>query len=167
VHEPEVLILDEPTNGLDPNQIRQARSFIRSLAGRHTILLSTHILAEVEQTCDRVIILDEGRIKAVDTPGNLTRNLRMAGMIRVEIQCPGPAAAAAELARSEGIRSVAEPELLEDGWHALVLRSESGSGPRAEIVARAAAHGWTLREIHRPPPRLEDVFLELTQPARR
>ena len=167
VHQPDLLILDEPTNGLDPNQIRQAREFIRSLAGRHTILLSTHILAEVEQTCDRVIILDEGRIRAVDSPANLIRNLRMAGLIVVEIQCPGPGRAVEEFGRIAGIRNVSEPELLEDGWYSLVLRSESGSDPRPTIVDCARRHNWSLREVHQQPPRLEDVFFELTQPRHR
>ena len=164
VHEPDLLILDEPTNGLDPNQIRQTREFIRSLAGKHTILLSTHILAEVEQTCDRVIILDEGRIRAVDSPSNLIRGLRTAGLIRVEIKCPGPHRAVEEFGRIDGIRNVSEPELLDDGWHALVLRSESGTDPRPAVVDCARKHNWLLREIHQQPPRLEDVFFELTQP---
>ena len=82
--EPELLILDEPTNGLDPNQIRQIRELIRSLAEEHTVILSTHILSEVEMICNKVIIIDNGEIKAADTPANLTGNLRAAGRVSLE-----------------------------------------------------------------------------------
>ena len=84
VDEPDLLILDEPTIGLDPNQIRQVRELIKNLGKKHTILLSTHILPEVEMTCSRVIILHKGRIEASDTPQNLLSQLRAAGNIRVE-----------------------------------------------------------------------------------
>ena len=85
VHQPELLILDEPTNGLDPNQIRQIRDLIKRLSERHTILLSTHILHEVEMTCSRVIIIDSGQIKAQDTPQNLVSGMRAAGRVHAEI----------------------------------------------------------------------------------
>ncbi len=95
VHDPELLILDEPTNGLDPNQIRQIRELIRQLGQSHTVLISTHILHEVEMTCNRVIIIDNGKIKAADTPANLTQQMRAAGRIQVEIQADPEVAAGA------------------------------------------------------------------------
>src|SRR5918996_259930 len=95
IHNPEVLILDEPTAGLDPKQINETRDLIRSLAGDHTIILSTHILPEVEQTCQRVVIINKGRVVAVDTPDNLTKRLRGAETMFVQVDADGSDAAAA------------------------------------------------------------------------
>src|SRR5215213_2090210 len=103
VHEPDLLILDEPTSGLDPNQIRQVRDLIRSLGKRHTILLSTHILPEVEMTCTRVIIINKGRIEASDTPQNLLTRLRSPGEIRLEAR-PAHGEGTAELLKVPGIK---------------------------------------------------------------
>ena len=114
VHDPELLILDEPTNGLDPNQIRQIRELIRQLGQSHTVLISTHILHEVEMTCNRVIIIDNGKIKAADTPANLTQQMRAAGRIQVEIHAD-PEVAAGALNRLEHVKKVT-PEPLDDGW---------------------------------------------------
>lgn len=162
VHEPALLILDEPTNGFDPNQIRQVRGLIRELSQRHTILLSSHILAEVEQTCDRVIILDEGKIKAMDTPGALATRLRTAGKLRLEILCPDVEAACERLRAIEGVRAADLEFALPDGWLALDLKAESNSDVRLAVIHAMEAAGWPLREIHRIPPKLEEVFLELT-----
>jgi ABC-2 type transport system ATP-binding protein len=90
IHEPDLLILDEPTNGLDPNQIRAIRRLIKNLGEKHTILISTHILSEVEMTCNKVVIIDEGKIKAADTPENLINSMRRAGRVTVELQAPKP-----------------------------------------------------------------------------
>ncbi len=92
MHDPEVLILDEPTAGLDPKQIIETRDLIRSLAGDHTIILSTHILPEVSQTCQRVVIINKGRVVAVDTPDNLTHQLKGAATLYVQVRGDGAAA---------------------------------------------------------------------------
>src|SRR6185295_13645310 len=85
LHNPEVLILDEPTSGLDPKQINETRDLIRGLGGDHTVILSTHILPEVEMTCGRVVIISKGKVVAEDTPGNLTRRLQGSGALRLEV----------------------------------------------------------------------------------
>jgi ABC-2 type transport system ATP-binding protein len=162
VHEPDLLILDEPTNGFDPNQILQVRELIRELAGKHTILLSTHILAEVEQICDRVIIIDEGKIKAMDTPAALADGMRTAAQIRLEVRAPSAEAVCDCLRAVDGVRVAHLDEVLPDGWFAIGVKAESTGDTRVSIVSAVLAKGWKLREIHRAPPRLEEVFLEVT-----
>ncbi|MCF7733230.1 MAG: ATP-binding cassette domain-containing protein [Akkermansiaceae bacterium] len=161
VHDPELLILDEPTNGLDPNQIRQIRELIRQLGTSHTVLISTHILHEVEMTCNRVIIIDAGKIRAADTPANLIGRMRAAGRLQVELQAD-PEIAAAALGRIEGIRR-ATPEPLEDGWTRFALLAESGTDAREPIAQLVAQYGWPLRSLFRHDATLEDVFVELTR----
>lgn len=161
VHDPELLILDEPTNGLDPNQIRQIRELIRKLASSHTVLVSTHILHEVEMTCDRVIIIDNGRIKAADTPSNLTKRMRTAGRIQVEIQADAEVAAGA-LGRLEHVKKVT-PEPQESGWTRFTVWVDSGTDSRERISRLASQHGWPLRSLFRHVATLEDVFVELTR----
>jgi ABC-2 type transport system ATP-binding protein len=161
VHDPELLILDEPTNGLDPNQIRQIRELIRQLGQTHTVLVSTHILHEVEMTCNRVIIIDNGRIKAADTPANLTRRMRAAGRIQVELQAD-PEVAAGALNRIEHVKKVT-PELLDDGWTRHTVWVDSGMDAREGISRIAAQYGWPLRSLFRHEATLEDVFVELTR----
>jgi len=161
VHDPELLILDEPTNGLDPNQIRQIRELIRQLGESHTVLVSTHILHEVEMTCNRVIIIDSGRVKAADTPANLTSRMRAAGRIQVELNADTEVAAGA-LARLEHVKKVA-PEPLDDGWTRFVVWVDSGTDARERIAGLAAQYGWPLRSLFRHVATLEDVFVELTR----
>lgn len=161
VHRPQLLILDEPTNGLDPNQIRQVRELIRHLGEKHTILLSTHILTEVEATCGRVIIIDHGKIKASDTPEVLQQRLRTAGAIEFEARAPVDDVAAAVRALPQVRRVLSDP--MEEGWQRFIVRVDTGSDPREEIAALIAAHGWPLREFVRKQASLEDVFVELTQ----
>ncbi len=158
IHRPALLILDEPTNGLDPAQIRQVRELLRGLRERHTILLSTHILHEVEQTCDRVIMIHQGRIQASDTPRNLARGLRATSLVHVELRC-GPEAAEAFEALL-GVRKVI-PGKSDSGWRAYALRVESQTDVREAVIDLATARGWRLRELHRQLPSLEDVFVEL------
>jgi ABC-2 type transport system ATP-binding protein len=162
VNEPDLLILDEPTNGFDPNQILQVRELIRELAGKHTILLSTHILAEAEQTCDRVIIIDEGKIKAMDTPAALADGMRAAARIRIEVRAPSAEAVCDCLRAVEGVRVADLEAVLPDGWFAIGVKAESTGDTRVSMVSTVLAKGWKLREIHRAPPRLEEVFLEVT-----
>src|SRR4029078_10642981 len=110
IHNPEVLILDEPTAGLDPKQISEARDLIRSLAGNHTIVLSTHILPEVSQTCHRVVIINKGRVVAVDTPDNLTARLRRAETLFVQVDAAGADVPAA-LSLLPGVLRVAAADM--------------------------------------------------------
>src|SRR5919201_1930726 len=157
--EPDLLILDEPTIGLDPNQIRQVRELIRNLGKQHTILLSTHILPEVEMTCSRVIIIHKGRIEACDTPENLLGQIRQAGGVIVEAKT-GSDNGAEELKGIPGVRDV---DTTQDGdWKRFSLRVESGVDVREEIFRLATARGWTVRELSQRRATLEDVFVEIT-----
>jgi len=161
VHDPELLILDEPTNGLDPNQIRQIRELIRRLGQSHTVLISTHILSEVEMTCNRVIIIDGGEIKAADTPANLVGQMRAAGRIQVEIQAD-PEVVAGALNRLDHVKKVT-PEPLDENWTRYTVWVDSGADPRESISQLASQYGWPLRSLFRHVSTLEDVFVELTR----
>lgn len=161
VHEPDLLILDEPTNGLDPNQIRQIRELIKRLAEKHTILLSTHILHEVEMTCGRVIIIDSGVIKAQDTPQNLVAGMRAAGRVHAEISGDSEVIAPA-LQRLDHIKRVTPHDLAED-WTRYEILVDSGVDARERIHELIAQNGWPLRSLHRKDATLEDVFVELTR----
>src|SRR6186713_1577622 len=142
--EPDLLILDEPTIGLDPNQIRQVRELIKNLGRQHTILLSTHILPEVEMTCSRVIIIHKGRIEACDTPENLLGRIRTAGGVLVEAKV-GSDNGTDELKKIAGVRDVTATK---DGeWDVFALRVEAGTDVREEVYQLAAARRWTLREL--------------------
>lgn len=159
---PPLLILDEPTNGLDPVQIRQVRELLRSLRGRQTILLSTHILQEVEALCDRVLMIHQGRLLADDTPAALTRNLRSA-QLWVELHAD-EAKAREALAALPGVRRIEDPpssEGRDPDWVRLMLRLEAGQDPRSSVSEVAMREGWALRELHLQPASLEDVFVEL------
>ena len=160
--DPELLILDEPTNGLDPNQIRQIRELVRSLAEEHTVILSTHILSEVEMICNKVIIIDNGSIKAADTPANLTRNLRAAG--RVSLEYKGELdAVMRELGDIPAVKKIIYEGTLPGGWQRLVVRAEPGTDTREKAAAIIAQHGFPLRHIYRHTPSLEDAFVEMTR----
>ena len=161
VHDPELLILDEPTNGLDPNQIRQIRELIRQLAQTHTVLVSTHILSEVEMICNRVIIIDGGKIKAADTPANLVEQMRAAGRIQVEIQAD-PAVVAGALNRLSQVKKVT-PEALDGDWTRFTVWVDSGTDSRERIAQLCSQYGWPLRSLFRHVATLEDVFVELTR----
>ena len=159
LHSPDLLILDEPTIGLDPNQIRQVRELIRNLGRHHTILLSTHILSEVEMTCSRVVIINKGKIEAADTPENLVNAMRAAGGVRFEAQV-GADDGAALLGKLAGIKEVNVET--EEGWSVFTLRTDSHSDPREEIWRLATDRHWTVRELSRRRATLEDVFVEMT-----
>lgn len=160
VHEPDLLILDEPTIGLDPHQIRLVRSLITSLADRHTILLSTHILSEVEMTCRRVLIINKGRIVASDTPDRLRRRMEGETSIAVELQAPREEAEAA-------FREI--PGVLDvvghggEAWQRFSLRTRREDDPRPAVFGCAARRGWALRELHQEAATLEDIFVNLTR----
>ena len=161
VHKPSLLILDEPTNGLDPNQTRQVRSIISSLGSEQTILLSTHLLNEVEMICGRVIIIDKGRVKADDKPDQLVQQLRASGALRLEIK----ADAASSLAKIQAIPGVrrANLEALPDGWHLYQIKVDPGADVREPIYKLSTENKWPLRELSLRGVTLEDVFVELTQ----
>jgi len=161
VHEPQLLILDEPTNGLDPNQIRQIRDLIKRLSEKHTILLSTHILHEVEMTCGRVIIIDSGIIKAQDTPQNLIAGMRAAGRVQAEIS-GDPDVIGPALQRLDHVKRVT-PEILTSGWAHYEILVDSGADVREPIHELTSQYGWPLRSLHRKDATLEDVFVELTR----
>ena len=157
--EPDLLILDEPTIGLDPNQIRQVRELIKNLGEQHTILLSTHILPEVEMTCSRVIIIHKGRIEACDTPENLLGKIRQAGGVILEAKV-GKDNGADELKKISGVREVITDG--EDDWKRFSLRVESGVDVREEVFRLATERHWAVRELTQRRATLEDVFVEIT-----
>ena len=161
VHEPDLLILDEPTSGLDPNQIRQVRDLIKNLGKQHTILLSTHILPEVEMTCSRVIIINKGRIEACDTPENLLGQIRTASGVVVEAKV-GSDNGVEELKKIAGVRDVTAST--EGEWEIFALRVEANTDVREEVYRLASARHWTLRELTQRKATLEDVFVEITHP---
>ena len=161
VHKPELLILDEPTNGLDPNQIRSIRNLIKRLGEKHTIMLSTHILHEVEMTCDHVIIIDEGKIKATGSPSGLVEQMRAAGKITIEIQADAQIATAA-LGELKHVKKVMLEET-EDGWARFSILVDHGTDTRARIYKLGVERGWPIRTLHRHTATLEDVFVELTR----
>ena len=159
-HEPDLLILDEPTIGLDPNQIRLVRDLIRNLRRHHTILLSTHILPEVEMLCSRVIIINKGRIEALDTPQNLRAHLGQAGHILFDAIVPDAQAAASTLRGLESVQSVSHRA---DGeWTVFTIYPQPGHDPRECLYKQAVENKWRVREISRPPVSLEQVFAEVT-----
>lgn len=159
-HEPDLLILDEPTIGLDPNQIRLVRDLIHNLRRHHTILLSTHILPEVEMLCSRVIIINKGRIEALDTPQNLRARLGQAGHVVFDAIVPNAAAAASALRALESVQSVSHRD---DGeWTVFTIHAAPGNDPRESLYRYAVDHQWRVREISRPPVSLEQVFAEVT-----
>jgi ABC-2 type transport system ATP-binding protein len=162
VSDPAVLILDEPTIGLDPNQIRLVRDLIRDLAQKHTVLLSTHILSEVEMVCGRVIIIQNGKLVFQDTLANIARQSSGVAKVVVEARV-GPAEAekaAAVLSDVPGVLRVHS----DDGspWSVFELDVKPGADVREEVGQRMVRNGWALRELRKEQPSLEDIFVQLT-----
>ena len=160
IHNPDVLILDEPTAGLDPKQIIETRQLIKELAGDHTIILSTHILPEVSQTCQRVVIINKGRVVAVDTPDNLTARLRGSETMYIQVDANGLDASGA-LRRVPGVSRVVESDRREPavGYE---VESERGHDVRRELARIVVSSGWGLLELRPMRMSLEDIFLSLT-----
>ena len=156
VHDPELLVLDEPTIGLDPRQIRSVRELIRDLAGDHTVLLSTHILPEVADLCQRVLIIDKGRIVAEDTPDRLQAGLQGGQMVRVQVAQPGDGLLDA-LETVSGVGAVRR--LSPDRFEVSFTPETDGRAAVAEALVRG---GWGLLEMQRVSMSLEDVFVQLT-----
>jgi ABC-2 type transport system ATP-binding protein len=165
IHNPDVLILDEPTAGLDPQQIIETRKLIKQLAGDHTIILSTHILSEVEQVCDHVIIIAKGKLVATDSVQNLTNRLLGSEAVLVEVEGRG-----AELAgdsvrkRLEQVSGVSRVIYKESkgGRHLFEVESLQGKQVRADLARAVVESGWNLNELHPVSLSLEEVFLQLT-----
>jgi len=160
IHNPDVLILDEPTAGLDPKQIIETRELIRELKGDHTIILSTHILPEVAQTCQRVVIINKGHVVAVDTPDNLTARLRGSETMYVQVDAAG-ADAGATLGRVAGVTRVAESDR-RDGSVGFEVVGESGRDIRRDLAKAVVSNGWGLLELRPMRMSLEEIFLSLT-----
>jgi ABC-2 type transport system ATP-binding protein len=157
---PEVLILDEPTAGLDPKQINETRQLIKDLRGDHTVVLSTHILPEVSQTCTRVVIINKGKVVAVDTPDNLTSRLRGSETMYVQVDAMGADTGSA-LAELPGVTKVTVADT-RDNLVGLEVESEAGRDVRRELAAAVVGRGWGLLELRPMRMSLEDVFLKLT-----
>ncbi len=161
VNKPELLILDEPTNGLDPNQIRQSRELIKRLGERHTILISTHILSEVEMTCGRVIIIDRGHIRASDSPQNLIRRLRKPGSVILELKGSVEPAKA----KIEGIDGVKEVSVIHErgAWVSFAITTDPLVDVREDLFALVQREKWSIRELASRAASLEDAFVDILQ----
>jgi gliding motility-associated transport system ATP-binding protein len=166
IHNPDVLILDEPTSGLDPKQIIETRGLIKALAGEHTIILSTHILPEVEQTCQSVVIISKGKLVAKDSVENLTHRLRVGEAVAVEVEGRDGAVAepSAVQQRLEQLPGVSRVLLKENRAGRLMFEVESlqGRNVRADLARSVVEAGWNLNELHSAGLSLEEIFLQVT-----
>ena len=160
MHNPDVLILDEPTAGLDPKQINETRKLIKDLGGDHTVILSTHILPEVSQTCHRVVIINKGRVVAVDTPENLTARLRGSETMFVQVDAAG-ADVGTTLQAVPGVTQVAASET-RGTVTSFEINSETGRDVRRDLAAAIVGQGWGLLELRPLRMSLEEIFLHLT-----
>jgi len=160
LHNPEVLILDEPTAGLDPKQIIETRELIKQLGGDHTVILSTHILPEVSQTCHRVVIINKGRVVAIDTPDNLTSRLRGSETLYVQVDASGADVAGA----LAGVPGVTKASLTDTrgAVTAYEVSSQTGLDVRRQLAAAIVSNGWGLLELRPLRMSLEEIFLHLT-----
>lgn len=161
VHDPDVIVLDEPTVGLDPKQIIEVRHLIKGLAGTHTIILSTHILPEVSMTCDRVVIINKGKIAAVDTPQNLTTQLKSGQRIQIEVHAPEKPLQDL-LGQIPGASRVQVDASRADGHMLAIVEAAPGKDIRSLIAAKVIEKHWELYELRGVSMSLEDIFLELT-----
>jgi len=160
LNDPPVLILDEPTIGLDPKQIHEVRELVKDLAGQHTVVLSTHILPEVEQTCHRVIIIDRGKIVAVDTPQNL--RLQLQGGERISLEVQGPVSEImSKLKATPGVVNV-QKIAENDSRHRFQVEGELRKDIRSDLARTIVQNGWGLYELQSAAMSLEDIFLKLT-----
>ncbi len=156
VNKPKVLILDEPTVGLDPAQILDIRTLIKDIAQNSTVLLSTHILPEVEAICSRVIIISGGRIRALDTPENLTQSLSSFQRIQLEIQGAEAEAIESRLKDVEGVISVNR-----EGASGFVVEANKDTEVRPRLARAVVEQGWDLLNLHQLGMKLEDIFLKV------
>ena len=159
IHEPQVLVLDEPTIGIDPIQVVETRKLIKELGRDQTVVLSSHILPEVSMICDRVLIINEGRIVAEDTPKNLAEGLQ--GVDQLEVEIGGPVAQVLPVLRGiEGVSNVAHAD--NNGRHTYTIKAQSGIDLRDEISQAVISNGWSLRGLQMVGMSLEEIFLRLT-----
>jgi ABC-2 type transport system ATP-binding protein len=165
IHNPDVLILDEPTSGLDPKQIIEIRELLRHLSGDHTIILSTHILSEVEHSCERVIIITQGRLVAIDSVKNLTARLRGSEAVALELEAadgrPSPSEVQQRLEQVSGVSRVVMKDP-RDGRLQFEIESLQGRHIRADLARTVVNSGWNLSELRAVGLSLEDIFLQLT-----
>jgi ABC-2 type transport system ATP-binding protein len=170
IHNPDVLILDEPTSGLDPKQIIEIRELLRHLAGDHTIILSTHILSEVEHSCERVIIIAQGKLVAIDSVSNLTNRLRGSEAVAVEVQAadgqPNPSEVQQRLEQVSGVSRVVMKDS-KDGRLQFEIESLQGRQIRSDVARTVVNAGWNLNELRPVGLSLEDIFLQLTAAEKR
>ncbi len=163
IHDPEMLILDEPTSGLDPNQIIEIRKLIRQLGAQKTVILSTHILSEVQATCDRVIIINEGTIVADGTPAQLQREFQGAETITIELKAPAAAdTLVSTLSSLPHVESV-DTQSSDGTHHRFLLHTAKGTDIREQLFQLAVAERWVLLELSRKVTSLEEVFHKLTK----
>jgi ABC-2 type transport system ATP-binding protein len=162
VHEPELIILDEPTIGLDPHQIRAVRQLIKSLAQKHTVLISTHILPEAEMTCNRMLIMYDGKILAADTPDNLQRLMAGSSQIIAEIAAPADELREA-WSQMPGVEQF-DVSSSEGEFQRCALTPHDGYDLRPAIFALAQERGWVVRELTRSRHSLEDIYVQVTRP---
>lgn len=167
IHDPEVLILDEPTSGLDPNQIVEIRNLIRQLGRAKTVVLSTHILSEVQATCDRVIIINDGGIVADGTLEQLQQDFRGSEKISLEVKVPAGKISNAMMDMYPKFKELGQVENVEYGGqngdiHAFSIHTTKGSDIREELFRRVVSEGWVLLEMTRKATSLEEVFHKLT-----
>jgi len=160
INDPEVLILDEPTVGLDPKQIREIRDLIKSMKGERTIILSTHILPEVSMTCDKVIVINKGKIIAEGDVESLTKGNAAGARVYVEVDAP-KAAFMAEMRKIKTVADISEVEKPEGGFPAFNIDMEEGKNAARDIVSRISKNDWELIEFRKPQATLEEVFLKL------
>ena len=165
VHNPDVLILDEPTAGLDPKQINETRDLIKGLAGDHTIILSTHILPEVEQTCEQVIIINKGKLVATDSVRNLRARARSGESVLVEVAGRNgalePAAVQRKLEQVSGVSRVHCKDQ-HDSRTVFEVESQKGRSVRGDLARAIVESGWDLNELRPAAMSLEEIFLQLT-----
>jgi ABC-2 type transport system ATP-binding protein len=165
IHNPDVLILDEPTSGLDPKQIIEIRDLLKALSPDHTIILSTHILSEVEHSCERVIIISQGRLVAIDSVANLTNRLRGSEAVAIEVEAaagqPVPGDVQLRLEQVSGVSRVVAKEP-KDGHLVFEVESLQGRHIRADLARTVVQAGWNLSELRSVGLSLEDIFLQLT-----
>jgi len=161
VNDPDILILDEPTVGLDPKQIKEIRKLIKELAGKRTVILSTHILPEVSMICGRVIIINDGKLVANDTPENLTAHLQKSARIFLQIAGASADEIEKELTHLPGIKRISREETLLDGSHGFIVEVEEENNVRKSLHPVIVNKGWDLVEMRSLHMSLEDVFIKL------
>ena len=161
LHEPDVLVMDEPTIGIDPVQVVETRQLIRDLGGEHTLIISTHILPEVSMICERVIIIHEGQIVAVDKPENLSA--RLSGTEHVEVDAKGPRRAVTQALQSvEGVREVEQTDSLGEGLFSYSIVANPENRVPARLAEAVVGGGWELVRLQSIGMTLEEIFLRLT-----